>query len=448
MRKKSIAQRSIFDVFAEHELGRELKLMSDWLDEHPEVLEGVAADLGRDRVKPTGRRGLSVETVLRCALLKQRRQLSYEELAFCLEDSRSFQAFARLEPACRPRKSVLQACIGRIRAESWERINRTLLVSAQAEKVERGRKVRVDSTVTETDIHPPTDSSLLWDGVRVLVRLLKWAQALAGDTRLTWHDHGRAAKKYDRQIQYGRGRQSQDKRYRKLLKVARATLDYLHEAQLRLEALAVEAQDLADWQGEAVRYGVLLARVIDQTERRVLKGETVPASEKVFSLFEAQPDIINKGGREIQYGHKLNLTTGVSGLVLDVLIEPGNPADSERFMPLLERQIACYGRAPRQVAADGGYASQANVRHAKALGVKDVAFRKKKGLRVEQMAKSLWVYRRLCDFRAGIEAGISCLKRAYGLTRCTWKGLSHFRAYVWSAVVAHNLAVFTRQRPT
>ncbi|MGB5560857.1 MAG: transposase, partial [Sedimenticolaceae bacterium] len=151
-----------------------------------------------------------------------------------------------------------------------------------------------------------------------------------------------------------------------------------------------------------------------------------------------------KGSRDIQYGHKLNLSTGRSGLILDVVIEEGNPADTERFLPMLDRHIAQYGKAPRQMAADGGYASIENLREAKELHVDDMAFHKKRGLTEEAMVKSPWVYRKLRNFRAGIEAGISCMKRAYGLGRCTWKGLKHFRAYVWSSVVAHNLALFGR----
>ena len=147
-------------------------------------------------------------------------------------------------------------------------------------------------------------------------------------------------------------------------------------------------------------------------------------------------------------GHKLNLTAGRSGLILDVVIEVGNPADSERFLPMLERHIAFYGQAPRQAAADGGYASVHNLNQAKALGVRDMAFHKKAGLRIEDMVKSRWVYRKLRNFRAGIEAGISCLKRAYGLARCTWRGIDHFRAYVWSSVVAYNLTLLGRLKPS
>jgi len=173
----------------------------------------------------------------------------------------------------------------------------------------------------------------------------------------------------------------------------------------------------------------------------------VPASDKLVSLFEPHADIIVKRAREVQYGHKLNLVTGPSGLILDVVVEAGNPADAERFLPMLDRQIARCGGPPRQVAADGGYASQDNLTAAKARGVKDVAFHKKRGLAVEDMVKSRWVYRKLRNFRAGIEAGISCLKRAYGLARCTWRGLDHFKTYIWSAVVAHNLVLLARLKP-
>ena len=150
----------------------------------------------------------------------------------------------------------------------------------------------------------------------------------------------------------------------------------------------------------------------------------------------------------MHYGHKLNLTTGRSGLIFDVVIETGNPADSERFLPMLDRHIALCGSPPRQVAADGGYATRDNLEQAKARGVSDVAFHKKRGLAIEDMVKSRWVYRRLRNFRAGVEAGISCLKRAYGLTRSTWRGLAHFKAYVWSSVVAYNLTLLARLKPT
>ena len=441
MRQERTIQASIFDLFAEHEIGRELKAMSSWLDERPALAGLVAKDLRRLGVKETGRHGLPAESVLRCALLKQHRQLSYEELAFYLEDSASFRAFARLPLSWTPKKSVLHKTISAIRAGTWEAINRMVLASARLERIETGGVIRLDSTVTAALMHEPSDSSLLWDAVRVTVRLLKEADALLG-SRLAWRDRRRAAKKRARAIQFTRGRPRRGRLYRELIGISRATLIQLCEAEAQLAHQSGPQAVL--WQAKASHYRPLIERIIGQSERRVLKGEQVPACEKLVSLFEPHADIIVKGSRDTSYGHKLNLVTGRSGLILDVVVEAGNPADSERLLPMLERHIAFFGQAPRQAAADGGFASRANLSQAKARGVCDMAFHKKCGLRIEDMVKSRWVYRKLRNFRAGIEAGISCLKRAYGLARCTWRGLEHFKAYVWSSVVAYNLALFTR----
>jgi IS5 family transposase len=445
MRQERTVQASIFDLFAGHEIGRELKAMSAWLDAHRALLGLVAADLRRDGVKETGRQGLPAEAVLRCALLKQHRQLSYQELAFHLEDSASFRAFARLPWSWTPRKSVLHKTISAIRAETWEALNRALLSSAAEAQLERGHMVRLDSTVTAALLHEPSDSSLLWDAVRVMARLLKAANAWDAGSARAWRDHQRAAKKRARDIQYTRGRPKRVQLYRELINITRATLAYLHYAAIRLAGAAGLA--VALWQAKVRHYRPLIEQIIAQTERRVLAGEPVPASDKLVSLFEPHADIIRKG-REVAYGHKLNLTTGRSGLILDVVIEAGNPADSERLLPMLERHIALYGQAPRQAAADGSFASRDNLAAAKAQGVRDMAFHKRGGLSIEAMVRSRWVYRKLRNFRAGIEANISCLKRAYGLARCTWRGLGHFRAYVWSAVVAYNLALVARLKPT
>ena len=443
MRQERTVQASIFDLFAGHEIGCELKTMSQWLDQHGELLDQVTQDLRRHGVKETGREGLPAEAVLRCALLKQYRQLSYQELAFHLEDSASFRAFARLPWGWSPKKSALHKSISALRAETWEAINRTLLASARLDKVESGKVMRVDSTVTAALIHQPSDSSLLWDAVRVMVRLLRQADALGSSIR--WRNHSRAAKKRARAIEYARGSLKRRDQYRELLRVTHATLGFLRQAAARLASVRDLAVEL--WQAVVSHFQPLIERIIGQTERRVLAGEAVPAADMLVSLFEPHAEMIVKGGRDVQYGHKLNLTTGRSGLILDLVIEAGNPADSERMLPMLERHIAFYGAAPDQAAADGGYASRENLRQAKAWGVSDMAFHKKSGLKIEDMVKSRWVYRKLRNFRAGIEAGISCLKRAYGLDRCTWRGLDHFKTYVWSSVVAYNLALFARLRP-
>jgi IS5 family transposase len=442
MRQERTVQATVFDIFAEHEIGRELNAMSRWLDQQRSLLSLVAADLSGHGIKETGRHGLPAEAVLRCALLKQYRQLSYVELAFHLEDSASFISFARLPLSWSPKKSVLQQTISAISAASWEAINRAVLSSARQQKLDDGSVVRIDSTVTEALMHAPTDSSLLWDGVRVMVRLLKQAETLLGATPFTWRNHRRLAKKRAAAIQYSRGKRRKAKLYRDLITATRATMASLRRAAQHL--LASGSIEAVVWRCEVEQYLPLIERVIDQTERRVFAGEAVPAGEKLVSLFETHTDIIVKGGRDVHYGHKLNLTTGRSGLVFDIVVEAGNPADSERFLPMLERHIARQDTAPRQTASDGGYASIANLEQAKALGVHDVVFHKKRGIAIEAMAKSRWVYRKLRNFRAGIEANISCLKRAFGLDRCTWRGLAHFQSYVWSSVVAYNLTLFAR----
>lgn len=341
---------------------------------------------------------------------------------------------------------MLQRTISAIRPETWEAINRTLLSGARQAKLEDGAVVRLDSTVTSALMHEPSDSSLLWDAVRVMVRLLKRADTLVVGAGSSWRDHCRAAKKRARKIQFTRGRPNRVQLYRQLIAIARATLAYLKQAS---ERLAVASTPLiALWQIQVRHYRPLVERIIRQSERRVLAGEPVPAKEKLVSLFEPHADIIVKGSRDTQYGHKLNLTTGRSGMILDLVIEAGNPADSDRLLPMLERHIDLYGQAPRQAAADGGFATRANLATAKAWGVCDMAFHKKAGLRIEDMVRSKWVYRKLRNFRVGIEAGISCLKRAYGLARCTWRGLDHFKTYVWSSVVAYNLVLFTRLKAT
>jgi len=371
--------------------------------------------------------------------------LSYQELAFHLEDSASFRAFARLPLAWSPKKSVLHQTISAIRPETWEAVNRTLLASAKQEKLESGATVRIDSTVSAALMHEPSDSALLWDAVRVMTRLLRQASAWPGAPVLLWRDRRRMAKKRARAIDYSRGQSKKRQLYRELIATTRATLAALQEAAERLAKVVGMAAER--WRARLSHYMPLIKAILTQSERRVLEGLAVPTSEKLVSLFEPHADIIVKGSRKVQYGHKLNLVTGKSGLILDVVVEAGNPADAERFLPMLDRQIARCGVPPRQMAADRGYASLDNLHQAKARGVQDVAFHKKRSIAVEDMVKSRWVYRKLRNFRAGIEAGISCLKRAYGGARCTWRGLDHFKAYIWSAVVAHNLALLARLKP-
>ncbi len=379
--------------------------------------------------------------MLRILLIKQMNGFSYEELTFHLGDSVTYRAFCRFGALERtPARSTLSENLKKICPETLEAVDQQLVGWAVERKIEKGRKVRIDATVTESNIHAPTDSSLLFDGVRVLVRLLHRAGRHFGVGHFS--DHQKRAKRRALAILHTGSAKKRKNAYRDLLKVTKKTVGYAAVGAKRLGGVDGElASCLAAELHQAV---ALVRKVVDQTERRVLHGESVPATEKIVSLFEPHTDIIVKDRRDTFYGHKVFLTGGVSGLILDCVVVDGNPADTTMTVPLLERQKRILGVAPRQAAFDGGFASKDNLRDAKALGVEDVAFSKKRGLEVSEMTRSSWVYRRLRNFRAGIEGLISFLKRAFGLDRCTWRGVESFASYVHASVLAANFLTLAR----
>lgn len=188
----------------------------------------------------------------------------------------------------------------------------------------------------------------------------------------------------------------------------------------------------------------LLLKVVDQTQRRVFHQETVPAAERIVSLFESHTDIIVKGKRDVEYGHKINLATQGDGIVTYLNIEDGNLGDKILYMPVLEAQHNNYQQVPDSVVADSGYASQSNVELARDLGVKRAVFNKRVRLGHQQMGVKKKTFDRLKHFRAGVEGNISELKRAFGMGKAMWKGRDGFKAYVWSSVLSYNLIRMAR----
>jgi IS5 family transposase len=238
--------------------------------------------------------------------------------------------------------------------------------------------------------------------------------------------------------------------YRDLVLVAGETVQSA-ERILKVIDLAVErsispsnVSDLVVIRNDLARFTPLTQRVIRQTERRVFENEKVPSSEKLVSIFEEHTDIIVKDRRETLYGHKICLTTGRSSLVTDCIVLDGNPTDSTLAEMAIDRQIEITGRVPRQAAFDGGFTSRANLTALKGKGVEDVAFSKARALNVTDMVRNSSVYKKLRNFRAGIEGTISFLKRVFGLDRCTWRSLPSFKSYVWSSIVTFNLLVIAR----
>ncbi len=448
MRQKRSPQLSVFHIMAATEIGKELAAISLIIDETPQMLDPIYQDLVGVKQTDNGRTGMSAEQVLRCAIMKQYRSLTYEELAFHLADSMTFRTFARLERTQHPSASTLQENIKSLSEQTWEAINQALVASASKTGIEKGRTVRIDSTAVECDIHYPTDSSLLQDGIRVITRLLIEGKRLSHTPGYHFSDHRRVVKKRVLKIKDSRKEKVRRSCYKDLLDFAELVRGYGADAVAVLGGFessdlepVIQARILVEKLERALD---LLARIMDQTRRRVINGERVPADEKIVSFFECHSDIVEKGNRETVYGHKVFLTGGESGLILDCMIERGNPADASMFVPLMDRQKEIYGRFPRQVAADGGFACETNLKAAKKHGIKDIAFAKRRGISILEMVKSRWVYKKLRNFRAGIEANISVLKRAFGLFRCTWSGWHGFVRCVRSAVVAYNMLVLGR----
>jgi transposase, IS5 family len=447
MREIILRQTELTPAPIVHPHGRELAQISAILDGLPNAAALVHADLIRFGANARkGRKGMPAEQVLRALLVKQMNDFSYEQLAFHLADSTTYRSFCRIGIADKsPTKKRLQKNIKLVRAETIEAVNRMLVGYARDRAIEAGDRIRADTTVIETNIHHPTDSTLLWDCVRVLARLMADAR---DDFRLSFSDHRKRAKRRAMGILNAKSNEQRVPLYRELIKLAVKTVGYAQNVAEQLRALEptdfmamVRASALAQ---ELKHYTHLAERVISQADRRVLQGISVPAEEKIVSIFEPHTDIIVKDRRDTLYGHKISIVAGASGLVTDVVVESGNPADSTLAVKLVERQRELYGRAPREAAFDGGFTSRANLTDLKALGVKDVAFSKRAGIEISEMVKSSWLYQRLRDFRAGIEGIISFLKRGFGLTRCTWRGLASFKAYVFGSVLAANLLTIAR----
>lgn len=438
MRKPKNLQFTLFCQWSEHRFSKELQETSKILDKHPEFIAWVADDLSADiKGVGNGAGGMSAEQVLRAAILKQQDGWSYQLLEYQCEDSIDTRSFLRLDYQESYSRSCLQRNIALINPGTWVKINNALVKYAAAAGGEKGRTIRMDATVIESNIHAPTDSTLFYDCLRVTDRELK---KIRQKTRIAYYPPltTKEAKTKLLKVQYAKNRQERKKPYRVLINAAKGLLAMLPRIIERFQGN--NKIDLK-WIKRIVE---CLPIIISQTERRVIKGENVASNEKIVSIFELHTDIVKKGKRETEYGHKIFLAAGKSGLISDCQLVQGNPADSEYFIDLIKRQRELYGRVPRQTSADGGFASEDNVYEAKDLGVRDVCFSKPCGVSIEEMVKSRWVFQKLRKFRAGIEGVISVLKRAFGMERVTWKGCRGFASYVHSGVVAYNLTILAR----
>ena len=348
----------------------------------------------------------------------------------------------RLAPHLSPKKSCLQSTIRSITPETLESVHKMLASDWLKKGALSCEQLRIDSTVVKSNIAPPSDSQILNDGVRVLSRLLAKSQEATG-LKFRFVDQRKQSKSLAFQI-FNAKKARKEALYVDLLSLIRIVLKQVERSLLQVTATDRGTPAVQQWVSIVTHYRDLTLAVVKQTERRVIDGEKVPASEKIVSFFESHTDIIIKGFRDIQYGHKINLSTEKRGLITCLSIENGNPSDSERFLPMLHAHQKIFGTLPRSVACDSGYASKDNVAKGRALGIAHVVFHKRVGISYLSMGVKRKTFERLRNFRAGIEGNISELKRTFGAGKATWKGHDGFKAFVWSSVISYNLVRVAR----
>lgn len=397
----------------------------------------------------TGRLSTPVEVLLRMLTLKRVRCLSYADLLRDINESIVLRQFCRIYFNDIPTQSTLIRWAHVIQPSTLKQLNERVVELARQFKLTRGRKLRTDGTVVETNIHYPTDSSLLLDGVRVLSRYLQRAKPmLEGHPELDakmFRNRTRSAKRQARQLDEQRRKrhhkpETQARIYRKLLSIARSSI---RQAQSVLSALETLKHKSAKSLVTSLRLLIgQLERVIAQTVRRVLQQQQVPAHEKLVSLFEPHTDIICRGKahKSTEFGHKVWLSEVDGGFISNYEILKGNPNDALQWQRALDAHVKQFGRAPQQASADRGVHSHSNETYAEQLEVKRVILPqpgyKSKARKAHENERS---FRRGRHWHNGVEGRISVLKRGAGLRRCLDHGEDGFERWVGWGVITANL---------
>jgi IS5 family transposase len=408
------------------------------LESRPDLVLMLKSDIvGNEKASAFGRKDTpSVEQIVRGAIYKEMKGMDYRELEYAQSDSRVCELFVKLDGRNPFSFQLFQKYISRIKPESLHRLLVEINKIAICEGFENVQSVSQDSTVVETNIHYPTNNSLVWDCVKTSTRLLYQLQEEI--TTLEFIDYTKSAKKTYFEINVTRGEAKRLSLFHKQLilftKVINQTSNAIKKKSTNFIAWSIQ-QDLA-------KLLTLMNQVYDITYRKEIAGEAVPNEDKLFSIYELHTDIIVKGQREVQFGHKINLTAGKSNLILDCQILRGNPSDKSIFQPTLDRVIENYGIIPRDSTTDGGYASLDNLKSAKETGIANIVFNKVVGS-MQNIASSLNMITRLKKWRSAMEAIISNIKRGFKIFRCNWKGWEHFQSKILWSVLVYNFRVMT-----
>ena len=404
----------------------------------------------------TGRTGMAPDRLLRCCVMKHLKGWSFRDLERELRSNLVYRRFTHFDAEITPDFTVFSRSFALLSPAVTQEIHQRVVGLACQHGVAQGQKLRTDSTAIECNVHYPTDSSLLGDGIRVLSRSLQRIAHECKTGALEVVDHGRAVK--HRLLEISRAAKSLTEAnqqrmrdsYQKLLGLTRsvvrqasAVVQRWGKGRLKVvgKLRKVETQI-----GQLRHFLPLVEKVISQTKKRVLGGDT-HVEDKVLSLFEPHTVVIRKGKahKPNEFGRLVRIDEVENGIVSGYQVLVGNPEDSTSWMPALEQHQAQFGRAPQMATGDRGFFSAQNEREAESLGVKKVALPARGRLstkRAEQQ-KQRW-FRRGLRWRAGIEATISTLKHPFSMARATYKGGHGFQRYVGWCVITKNLFSIAR----
>jgi IS5 family transposase len=427
-----------------------LRAIADFLDAHASLVDGVRRDLARGLKKPaTGRQGVTAPQALRSLILMRVKNWDYRELRERIADGYTLRHFTQFDSQRVPKHDAFNRAFNRLTPDTLQAVNDAVIQAAVDLGLEDGTKLRVDTTVVETNIHHPTDNTLLWDSVRVITRLVRQLDDVLPAGVGAFTNRTRAARRRMQEIQ----RMTAKERHTQQLPTYRALIGVAEHVVKDARAVVARTQRLVGdlttrltvetMHREITRHCDLGDRVISQARRRVLQGEQVPTEEKLYSIFEPHTDLIKRGKvlKPIEFGHKVFLAESANGLITQYRVLTGNPADQDHVTPSLERHTQSFGQVPDLYSSDRGFFNDANLEACQTAGVKVTCIPQSGGKRSadrEAFEKSP-AFKKGQRFRAGIEGRISVLFRGRGMKRALVEGRERFELLVGAAVLANNL---------
>ena len=433
------------------ELDPLLQKISDFIDDHEELVELVRGDLERSLKKPkTGRKGLNPSQVLRSLILMRIKNWDYRELRERIRDGYTLRKFTGFYSHPVPKHNAFNQGFNRLTAATVQKINDAIIQAAVEDGLEDGNKLRADTTVVESDIHWPTDATLLWDTVRVLTRLIGQLGKVVPAGLPLFSNHKRSARRRMQILQRMSSAQRQHQQvpvYRELLKITQEVLSASRRTAVATEKLAkknvTDPVTIAALRRQIIHYCAIGDRVLDQAERRILKGEQVPASEKIYSIFEPHTDLIKRGkvNKPVEFGHKVFLAESACGLVTQYRVLDGNPPDEDHVESCLKTHKKTFGSAPEVFATDRGFDSTHNQKLCRKARIACASIPQRGGIKTakRQALEKTPEFKKAQRFRAGIEGRISVLFRGRGMKRCLSSGKQRFDLFVGVTVLANNL---------